>query len=278
MTARLTMNGVDLSGPASLLGPNFRGAHGQGWYDETNRNRYVWDDDLGFLVPENKGIVSGSAPRYIADDFKGGTLDSAWQVTKGNDDVAANFAISGASPLGLLVGTTGDAGTGIAADGIAIAGPLSFTPGTTNDLVLQAKVKWDVITNLRFFLGFTDVLPGTTFEQPASLSVVTYTTTATDAVGFLFDTAATSDTIRCVGVANDVDATHVATALAPVADTYKVFKIVVRSGTAYFYIDGTLVGTVAAAVTTSVALCPILLTVPITAASKVVTADYIFVK
>lgn len=277
MVPSLVLDGKELAVPDSSLGPNFSANHGQPVFLETLGTPFTFDGNRRFLVPHCEPIVSGSSPRYIADMFRGRTISPSYKLAGGNDAQVAQFAID--DSLKALVGTTGNAGTGIAADGIAISGPsLGWTNGTTNPMEILARLKFDAITNLRYFLGFTDVLPTTTFEQPFSLSVASYTSTASDACGILFDTAATTDTIRAVGVAADTDATHVDTGLAPVADTYMKVRISVLAGVMSVYLDDVLAATVSAAITTSVALTPILVVVPTSTASRVCTVKELFAK
>ncbi len=275
MVARLSRDGVDISGPLSAL-PS-RGNHGQPFWEETSRRELIWDDNLGFWMPVNHGIISGSAPIYVSDDFKAPTISASYSRANGNDAQTVGFAVSAADPLGIITGTTGNAGTGIAADGIAIAGPLAFTAGT--ERTFRTKVKVSAITSVFLFVGFSDVLPSTTLEEPISLSVATFTSNATNACGLLFDTAATTDTIRGVGVAADTDATSIDTSLAYVADTYKDVKIVVTAaGVMKAYLDGTLVATVTGAVSVSSTLCPIIVANSRTTTERIVTVDYFCAK
>lgn len=215
--------------------------------------------------------ASGSENVGFFDDFLGDVLADQWTVTAGSDSPAAGAlteAVYGKCRL-----TTGDSNASLAADGVQLTSFLNWK--ATNGLVFEARLQVSAITNLQLFVGLTD--QRSALEMPATLSGTTYTTVATDAVGFLFDTAATTDTIRAVGVANDVDATHVDTGLAYVAATDKVLRIVIdRAQTAKFYIDGTLVATVAAAVRASQ---PLAIVVAARAAgdtvSKTVDIDYI---
>lgn len=196
---------------------------------------------------------SGSTNFAFFDDFEGDVIKDQWSSTAGSDSPAAVAALV-EDVFGKVRITTGDSNASLAADGVILTSYLNWK--TANGLVFEAKVKVSAITNVQLFVGLTDRRDA--IEMPATLSGTTYTTVATDAFGFLYDTAATTDTIRCVGVANDVDATHVDSGLAYVADTYKVLKIVVDRGqNAYFYIDGTLVGTVASACrgTVPLAIC-----------------------
>ena len=176
------------------------------------------------------------------DDFEGDLVKDEWTITAGSDSPAAGALTE--AVYGKLRLSTGDSNASLAADGIQATSFLNFK--TANGLVFEARLQVSAITNLQLFVGMTD--QRSALEMPATLSGTTYTTVFTDGFGFLFDTAATTDTIRCVGVANDVDATHVDTGLAYVAATDIVLRIIVdRAQNAYFYINGTLVGTVASA-------------------------------
>jgi len=149
---------------------------------------------------------------------------------------------------------TGDSNASLAADGVQLTSFLNWK--SANGLTFEARVKVSAITNLQLFVGMTD--QRSALEMPATLSGTTYTTVFTDGFGFLFDTAATVDTIRCVGVANDVDAAHVDSGLAYVAATYKALRIQIDTiQTARFYIDNVLVGTVPLACRGTIPLTPV---------------------
>lgn len=187
------------------------------------------------------------------DDFNGDVLDSIWTGAAGSDAPAA-VAITEAF-CGKVRITTGDSNASLAADGSQLCSFLNWR--TTNGLVFETRLQVSAITNVQLFVGMTD--QRSSIEMPATLSVVTYTTVATDAVGFLFDTAATVDTIRLVGVANDVDATHQDTGVAFVAATDMILRIEVDNlQNATFYINNVAVGTVMAlAIRGTVSLTPV---------------------
>lgn len=208
------------------------------------------------------------------DDFLGKAIGATWDVQKGSDGSAANFAFNAATS-GTVRATTGaGAGGTMAVNGVQLDHALNWVASQGN-LVFEAKVKISAITNISVYVGFTDQLAA--LEAPVTLSGTTFTTNATDAVGFLFDTNATTATIRCVGVANDVDATMQNTGLAYVAATYKTFRIEISSaGVATFYIDGVQVGTgMTGAVTTSIPLTPVVSGFATAAASRTIDVDYI---
>lgn len=209
------------------------------------------------------------------DDFLGDVIADQWSAAKGSDNEAVIAAIN-AQANGAIRLTSGDTTT-VAESLSSLTHGLNWKAANGN-LVFEAKVTpVSSVANVAYFIGFTDVLATTTLEEPASLSGTTYTTTATDAVGFLFDTAATTDTWRAVGVANDVDATHVNTGTAPTADTAETFRIEIDvAGTASFFRNGVKVATVAAAVTPSVALTPVITVMARTTTSKSIDVDYVF--
>src|SRR5690606_7143261 len=92
------------------------------------------------------------------------------------------------------------------------------------NLTLETRVRTSAITTIALFIGFTDSV---SLEMPvnAAASENTLTTTASDAVGFMFDTSMDDDNWWLVGVADDTDATAVDTGLAPEADAWAVYRI-----------------------------------------------------
>lgn len=228
------------------------------------------------------GII-GSENRYpgpqyssFFEDFDGavGSLPARFTALEGTDSAtSAEVIASGIG--GTLVMTTGDAGTGAAADACQIVTGLHYR-AANGGLAFETRIKMSAITTCQCFVGFTDSL---SLEVPfiSTSSGNTIGSQATDAVGFMFDTRMTDDTWWMVGVANDVDTTPVNTALAPVADTYAVLRVEVSStGVATFYYNGAVVGTQSGALTTTVALTPtIAVSKTSVAASMTLTCDYL---
>lgn len=215
-------------------------------------------------------------PDYVAffDDFEGPTLTTKLAVVAGSDSPAGG-AITVAKG-GKYRLTTGDSGASQAADAVQLSGSLNWY-AENDDLVFEAKVNISAITAVQMFVGLTDQVAS--LEMPFSLSGTSYTSNASDAVGFLFDTGATTDTIRLVGVANDVDATHQDTSNAWEAAVETVFRIeVTTAGVATFYINGVQVGTaMTAAVRASIGLAPVITVRSLTTNSKTLDIDYIMV-
>jgi hypothetical protein len=204
---RATFAGNDLGGPAAN---RLRKGHsGATFYDEDLARQLVYDVRARGLFGVDGALVNDSRAGkiYVADHFKAAAINAAWNVNKGSNGSAANFAADSTVISGGVKGTTGAAGTGVAADGIAISinNPIQVSTSKATEFSLSFLV--DNVTNAQFFIGFTDTLPATTLEEPFSLATTVYTSTATDAAGILFDTAATTKTLRLVSVANDVDGT-----------------------------------------------------------------------
>jgi hypothetical protein len=228
------------------------------------------------------GFVSGSSGSQYAlpspgrisytDDFEGDILDARWNVVEGTDSATSDAAILAGGIGGVLRITTGDAGTGTAADMVVLNRALQWQ-ASNGDLVTEARLKLSAITTCYCFFGFTDTVA---YEAPivSAASADTITTTASDAVGFMFDTRMTTDSWWLVGVAADVDATKEVTAFAPVADTYEVFRVeVTAAGAANFYRNGIQVGaTMAGAVTPGTDLTPVF-AVSKTSVAASMTAD-----
>jgi len=245
---------------------------GSRFYDETLRANFVYDDTLGLWLPHSQPIFAPAtaANGYIFDDFRDGTLSSYWTVDRGTDTTAAvNFARSAHSEI---QGTTGNDGTGFAADGIYLRTPL-WGLLSVRACSFRAKLKISDTAAVAFFAGLTAT---STLQEPMSLSGTTFTTTAVDAAGFLFDTAATTDTIRCMGVAGNTDAASpIDTAIAAANDTYYELRIdfdVAGNGT--FYVNGTSYGTLAVATRPSVNLYGVISVVTRNANTRIATVDY----
>lgn len=248
--------------------------------------RKVGIDHDGYVIA--KGFVHGidgkSVHKFsphkvvLEEDFVGistQAINPKLVFTEGTDSTTSSGTIT-VGVEGVYTLLAGDSAGTIAADGAQLNSELNWK-ANQGGLVLEARVKLAAITTVCAFIGFTDTLA---LEGPVSLSGTTFTTNASDAVGFLFDTAATTDTIRLVGVAADTDATMQDTSLAFVNDTYRTLRIELSStGVAHFYIDGVSVGTkMTGAVTPTVALTPVFVVRPEGAvAGRTISIDYFHV-
>lgn len=221
-----------------------------------------------FVDPENFVVFS--------DHFLGDVLADQWSGAKGTDAQAVVPTITAANG-GWVRLTSGDTTT-VAESLSSLTLGLNWK-ASNGGLYLKTKIKpVSSVADVSYFVGFTDVLATTTLEDPMSLSGTTLTTNATNAVGFLFDTAATNDYWHCQGVKADTDTALSNTGVGPSADTEQVLEIFVdSSGGAIFKIDGAVKATVANCVTASVALTPIICVMARTTTSKSIDADYVLV-
>lgn len=231
----------------------------------------------GFISGEhgNHHEHAGPACASFWDDFEGNALSTRWKLIEGTDSATSDAAPVSGGIGGVCRITTGDAGTGLAADQIELLEILQWTT-QGGGLVFQTRLKMGAITTCYGFMGFTD--QAATLEAPIQFATgTTFTTNATDAVGFLFDTTATVKDWWLTGVANDVDATMQDSGVAPTAAQYQTFRVGIDgSGNASFYINGKPVGSrMSGAVTPTVTLVPIITFGKLSvAASLLVDVDY----
>lgn len=238
----------------------------------------------GLVLGSLGGTVSGQSVLNSPTDF--GFFDDfeqlntgRWLATEGTDSATSNAAILAGGIGGVLRLTTGDAGTGLAADTEQLTNNTLMFKAANGNLVFEIRVKLSAITTCWAFFGFTDTVAAA-LEAPveSAASVNTLTTNATDAVGFMFDTRMSTDNWWAVGVANNTDATAQNIGYAPVADTYEILRVEVdTSGGAVFYRNGVKIGTrMSGAVTASVALTPIMaVSKTSVAASMTCDIDYV---
>lgn len=175
--------------------------------------------------------------------------DSPYIFNAGSDDLAIDPAIN-SQVGGVLRVTAGDGDGTVAVDGsqVVLAVPFKANQG---GLSFECRLNITDITLGSVFVGFTDA---TGLEEPFSVSGTTVTSNASDGVGFVFDTAMTTDEWWAVGVAGDTDATgNGTTSTAPVNATYQTLRVDVDSDGegATFYIDDVQVATLTANVVTA---------------------------
>jgi hypothetical protein len=230
-----------------------------------------------FSMDADKGGYSAPST-YVRhfDDFLGDTPDARYSGAKGSDAQAVVPTITSANG-GWVRSTSGDTAT-VAESAVVLTHELNWKAGN-GGLYLEARIKpVTSVADVAYFVGFTDVLATTTLEIPITLSGTTLTTTATDAVGFVYDTAATNDFWHLQGVKADTDTAVLNSSVAPAADTAAILAIEVSTaGTATFYINGVKVGAAANAVTTTVALTPVISVMARATTSKSIDVDYLLV-
>lgn len=224
----------------------------------------------------------------LFEDFLGGgavlgttlaLVGNAFRSRVGSDGACVNWTVTPAAS-GTVVGVVGNTTASMAVSGVQLDAGLSWK-ANQGCLVFETRVHISKITNMAIFCGFTDQTGALEMPINSAASANTLTTTATDAVGFMFDTSMTDDTWWLTGVANDVDATAQNTGIAPVASTYEILRVELSAaGIATFFRNGVSVGSgpLAGAVTATVALTPVIAAFNrTTSGNGTVTADYIYV-
>lgn len=225
-------------------------------------------------IEVNSPIITVDAAELYDTFDTGGSL-THYELFNGSDAEAVDPVIA-ANKLSMV---TGDAGTGFAADGTQAIGDTGYTLAA-GAKVLEARLQISAITNAAFFFGWTDQKASLEIPIESAASADTITTNATDAIGFMFDTAMSTDNIWLTGVNNGSDETPQNSAIAPVAATDITLRIVTNtSGDATFYINGTAVGSaMTTAAATGVTLYPTLAAMARSTASRTMTVDYLYLR
>jgi hypothetical protein len=228
-------------------------------------------------VNDLKRAVSGPLAVTLFDDFLGDVIDDAWSAAEGND---AQAVIATIQPDigGWIRMTTGDTVT-VSESAQVLTHSLSWQ-ASNGGLVMEARIRpLTSVADVSYFIGFTDVLATTTLELPATLSTTTITYVADNACGWLYDTSATTDVFYGVGVkaTSGIAFANAVVSTVPVADTAVVLRVAVdSSGTASFYRDGTLVGSLANAITATTDITPVISAMARTTTSKSLDVDYVY--
>lgn len=147
-------------------------------------------------------------------------------------------------------------------------------------LVMEARIQCDDISEAYIFVGFTDALQHTTLEAPVFLNAADIDSDATDACGVFYDVDGTTEEWCHGGVKADVDTAPAYSGAAPTQDTYHTVRVEVSAtGGVRGYIDGTAIGAeVAAAVTATAPLAPIIVVANRSANQVTCLVDYLWVQ
>lgn len=211
---------------------------------------------------------------FLGDTFATGTWDAVSVAATGGTDFAYDATAGNPANGGWIAGTTGTGDN----DTEAIFGPLDWMANRAGSgmLVYEARVNLPSVAGVGMSAGLTDARTesATLFQ----FVTTTWTTTPTDAVAWSYDTDATTDAFRGIGVKADVDTTAVL-GVVPVTDTPVKLRVEVDSaGAAYFFQDDVYKGSAADAVTITAALCPFIeVSAKAGSAAKAGEADYVLV-
>jgi len=228
-------------------------------------------------------MVGGTTRYGLFDDFLGAVINPLFGGVSTNSGTAAIVVAQEDGVVGLITGATNG-------NYSLLTTGLNYK-ANSGGMVMEAGVA--PITNLTgqdIFVGFTDTVGG---ESPFTLSGVTLTSNATDAVGLLWSSAGTAPSNwYAVSVKGDADGSVTPiTTNALVAGTFQAIRVEVNTnGDAYFFINGTQVGmdNLASArgqtgrlnaITTTVAMTPIAANATNTgSAARTAHVDYMYVQ
>lgn len=242
----------------------------------------------GLRVGTNAGadylLSSINQHAMMNDDFIGPALDaSKWAGVHGSDGSAASPAIAAALNGVARLTTGAGAGATMAVNGSQMDSALNWQ---VNERGLRAEFRVgnvSSVANLALFFGFTNEKG--TLQMPFTNAANVITGNANDAVGFLFDTSATTQGFWQVGnkagmLAANAALTEASAAAPGGAAVFHTYRIEVDvSGNASFFIDGIQVGPVLLnAVSANVALTPVVAAFARAAASKTIDVDYAMVQ
>jgi len=260
--ATLTVDGVDLL----TLDPTSAGN-----VSTLNKSNGIPIAELQSVDPSQKVTVF--------DDFLGDTLRDEGAVKAGSGTGNA-VAISAGQGGRLSITTASDDGT-VAANSSAytVTSALDWR-ADSGGLVMEARLQLDDISEAYCFVGFTDVLPTTTLELPIFLVTTAIDSDAANACGVCVDVDGTTEQWFHGGVKANTDTTPAYSGATPTEGAYETIRVEVSAaGAVQGFVGGTAIGdAVAAAVTITTPLCPVVIVSNRSANQIVALVDYIWVQ
>lgn len=208
----------------------------------------------GYFVASPINAVGGISNGGF-DDFLGAVISSSlWDVNKGSDGAAVNFASLLPSANGVVRATTGaNASADMAGNGVQISGGLNYLV-SNGGVAMEAAFKPAAITTCNLFVGWHDTTAHT-LQAPFTISAGVVTANAANAVGFVFDTAATAATIKFCSVNASGTPQVIDTGLAPSTAAFQRWRVTVTAaGNATGFIGGAQVTPVIAGSVNNIAL------------------------
>ena len=196
-------------------------------------------------------IIQIDAPVVFGSNFQGGgSIGYPFLVSAVNSGTFAGYTAAAANG-GYALATTGAADD----DDIDVASPLIFNAAKW--MHMEARIAARDIDQCVFNVGFSDTPAGEAADNIAVMhATATLTTNLTDGVIVFASSDSTTNTVRAVSVANDVDSTVLNAGFLPADDEFITVRIVVNPTTLKpsVYINGVLLGETAA-LRTAVNLC-----------------------
>ncbi len=279
-TTSLVQNGT---GPGSDIGsePTFvYFTDLQSWFVRDPDDHSSLDDGFSVIIGASgvhwRRLGYDSVQKIqLFDDFLGDLIKDEWVLLSGSDaaavDPAINIGIGGQIRL-----TSGAVGGGAAAvDGSQLSSSLNWQ-ASNGSLVMQTQISLSAAANIAVFVGFTDT---SALEFPIQSAAVadTVTDNASNACGFLFDTAMATDQWGLIGTKAGTQTVFEASGIAPVGGAMDTLRVeVTPAGIMNAYLNGAQVGTGhASAITAATDLTPTVALMSRAAASITANVDYV---
>lgn len=219
-------------------------------------------------------LVALRARSTFVEDFLAASVDTKFSSTAGSGTGnAALTTVAGAVNGTATLKSASDDGAHGANFSMVTLDQLNYK-ASQGGLVVELYGAIDDVSEAYFFLGFTDTI-STTVEGPIFMNAAAIDSDATDACGIVYDIDATTDVFTVGGVKNGTDTDPTLSSVTPVDATYFRARVEVdAAGAVTGYINGAKIGTVANAVTTSVALTPCFVIGNRSANQVILTVDY----
>lgn len=172
-----------------------------------------------------------------------------------------------------------------AADGDAIycTTETCFKPSVNAPMILECRCEMAALTARAVFVGFAAVMADAQSDLVSgSTSTITYT--ESNLAGFLYDVGLTTDVewhmVHSGGTTTAVtDGLLLNSGVTPVINEMNILRVEIdNSGTARWYIDGTLLKTLEGAVSTTAVFAGCVGAIASTTTSATVTVDYLAVE
>lgn len=200
------------------------------------------------------------------DDFLGDALLTNWQANAGSTGTNAPVLDQVGGVVALTTAAT-------LSDHVTLALGTHFR-ASDGWLFFDARVTLPALTLIAVEVGLSDAVSETAGLAFSNHTVAGVVDVATNAVVFAFDSA--GDVNWNINTVKEGTPQAVNTGVLPIVSVYNNLSIRVSpEGRAFFYIDDTLVGNVANAITPTIALTPWVTVVARVAGAKVIRIDYI---
>lgn len=221
--------------------------------------------------------VDPSQKVVFLDDFLAGAIEGRISSTAGIGVGNAAATVVANSVSGEVTMVSSSTVVSHASDGTTLTLDQLNFKANQGALVMETRLKVDAITDVYFFVGFTDVI-STTVEYPIFKAADDIDSDAQNACGVCFDTGGTTDQFFQGGVKGDTDTAATHSGTAPSAGTYVTIRVEVSAaGAVQGFINGTAIGTATAnAVTITTALTPSIVIGNMGAAARTMTVDYLW--